>query len=79
MMQSIILFILALGFCQSRHLWAGASCYYLHGLKQADRLAVLDAFKDAGLKTVRIFVTHVYYNAKNTGNQEIKDLETSPG
>lgn len=60
-------------------MWAGANCYYLHGLKDNDRIDVLNAFRDAGLKTLRIFITHVYYNAKNTGNDEIPDLEITPG
>lgn len=31
--------------------------------------------KGAGLSVVRVFITHVYYNNKGSGNEEIPDLE----
>lgn len=53
----------------------GANSYYLFALQDADRLAVLDAMSGAGMKVVRIFITHVYENNKNSGNPEVPDLE----
>ncbi|USP74620.1 glycoside hydrolase family 5 protein [Curvularia clavata] len=40
-----------------------------------DRLAVLDAVKDANLKTLRIFISHTAQNNKNTGSVEMPDIE----
>lgn len=53
----------------------GANSYYLYALPDADRIAVLDAMKGAGMSVVRIFITHIYENNKNSGNDEIPDLE----
>lgn len=55
--------------------WAGASSYFIHSFKDADRHAVLDAMKAANLKVVRIFISHIGANAKNTGNNEMPDVE----
>ena len=74
-----LLSLLAISYVSAGHMWAGANCYYLHGLKQADRLDVLQAAQAAGLKVIRIFITHVYQNAKNAGNPEIQDVESWPG
>jgi hypothetical protein len=42
---------------------------------RADRLAVLDAVKDAKLKTLRIFISHTFANNKDTGSVEMLDIE----
>lgn len=71
--------------------WAGVNSYFLHALKsydsftlnlcyllimlRPDRLAVLDAIKNAQLKTLRIFISHTYQNNKNTGSIEMPDIE----
>lgn len=55
--------------------YVGANSYYLFALKDADRLAVLDAMKSTGMSMLRIFVAHVYPNNKNSGNDEVMDLE----
>ncbi len=74
------LFALALiSSTHSRHLWGGASSYFLHGLKKQDRLAVLQAAKDADLKVIRIFITGVFWHSHGTDIDEIKDLESWPG
>jgi mannan endo-1,4-beta-mannosidase len=74
------LFLSTISGISARHLWAGANCYFLHGLKQPDRLAVLEAAQAAGMKTIRIFITSVYANSKGAGNDQIFDVEPSwPG
>ncbi|KAH7066747.1 glycoside hydrolase superfamily [Paraphoma chrysanthemicola] len=40
-----------------------------------DRLAVLDAIKDAKLKTLRLFISQTAQNNKNTGSVEMPDIE----
>lgn len=40
-----------------------------------DRVAVLDAVKAAGLKTVRIFISETFENNKNTGSVYMPDIE----
>lgn len=40
-----------------------------------DRVAVLDAVKAAGLKTVRIFISETFDNNKNTGSVYMPDIE----
>jgi mannan endo-1,4-beta-mannosidase len=36
---------------------------------------VLDAVKDAKLKTLRIFISHTFQNNKETGSIEMPDIE----
>ncbi|PNS15920.1 hypothetical protein CAC42_4321 [Sphaceloma murrayae] len=55
--------------------WAGVNSFFLHAFKQPDRLAVLDAVKDAKLKTLRIFISYTAANFKNTGSVEMPDIE----
>ena len=73
------LFLVMIQSGSSRHLWGGASSYFLHALQDGDRADVLQATKDAGLKVLRIFVTHVWANSKNSNNVEMADLESWPG
>ena len=73
------LFLVMIQSGASRHLWAGASSYFLHALQDGDRNEVLQATADAGLKVLRIFVTHVWANSKNSNNVEMPDLESWPG
>lgn len=42
---------------------------------RSDRLAVLDAVKDAKLKTLRIFISHTLQNNKDTGSVNMPDIE----
>jgi len=74
-----LLFLALLASAHSRHLWGGASSYFLHGLKKNDRLAVLQAAKDANLKVIRIFITSTFYHSHNTDSDAISDLESWPG
>ncbi|RAR11698.1 glycoside hydrolase family 5 protein [Stemphylium lycopersici] len=55
--------------------WAGVNSYFLHAYQKADRLAVLDAVKDAKLKTLRIFISHTFQNNKDTGSVNMPDIE----
>ena len=55
--------------------YVGANSYYLYALPKNDRVAVLDAMANSGMKMVRIFIAHIYYNNKGSGNKEIPDLE----
>ncbi|KAF2033928.1 hypothetical protein EK21DRAFT_57265 [Setomelanomma holmii] len=55
--------------------WAGVKSYFLHAFKQQDRLAVLDAIKDAKLKTLRLFISYTAQNNKNTGSVEMPNIE----
>jgi hypothetical protein len=52
----------------------------VYTLQQSDRIAVLDAMQDAGLKTLRIFITQVAENIKGCTNTAVNDVEVgSPG
>jgi hypothetical protein len=42
---------------------------------RSDRLAVLDAIKDAKLKTLRIFISHTLQDNKDTGSVNMPDIE----
>lgn len=55
--------------------FVGGNSYYLYALGREDRNAVLDAMQSAGMSVIRIFITHVYENNKNSGNPEVQDLE----
>ncbi|KAI4670642.1 uncharacterized protein J4E88_009734 [Alternaria novae-zelandiae] len=55
--------------------WAGVNSYFLHAYQKADRLAVLDAVKDAKLKTLRIFISPTPQNNKDTGSVNMPDIE----
>jgi hypothetical protein len=44
-------------------------------VNRADRIAVLDAIKDAKLKTLRIFISQTLQNNKNTGSVAMPDIE----
>ncbi|KAH7081004.1 glycoside hydrolase superfamily [Paraphoma chrysanthemicola] len=55
--------------------WAGVNSYFLHAFKQPDRIAVLDAIKEAKLKTLRLFISQTAQNNKNTGSVEMPDIE----
>jgi len=44
-------------------------------INRADRLAVLDAVKDAKLKTLRIFISPTPQNNKDTGSVNMPDIE----
>ncbi|EAT84154.2 hypothetical protein SNOG_07878 [Parastagonospora nodorum SN15] len=55
--------------------WAGVNSYFLHAYQTADRIAVLDAIKDAKLKTLRLFISFTPANNKATGSVNMPDIE----
>jgi len=73
---SLVLFVvLLLPSTLCRHLWSGTNSFFLHTLQDNDRTAVLDAMQKANLKVLRIFISTVGSNAKNTGNGGVDDIE----
>jgi mannan endo-1,4-beta-mannosidase len=57
--------------------FGGASSYYLHTFQTADQIQVLDAMQQAGMKTVRIFISSTYANEKGSNNVAIGDVENN--
>ncbi|KAH7558610.1 glycoside hydrolase superfamily [Bipolaris maydis] len=55
--------------------WSGVNSYFLQAYQKDDRLAVLDAVKNANLKTLRIFISYTAQNNKDTGSVEMPDIE----
>ncbi|KAF9531071.1 glycoside hydrolase family 5 protein [Crepidotus variabilis] len=56
--------------------FAGANSYFIYALAQSDRLAILDAMKDAQMKLLRIFITKVTAGTKGSSSVAVNDLET---
>ncbi|CAK4937518.1 unnamed protein product [Aphanomyces euteiches] len=56
--------------------FAGANSYFLHTLAQSDRLEILKAIQNAGLRTVRIFIARIDARAKGTSSSGVQDLES---
>jgi hypothetical protein len=49
--------------------------WFLLTINRSDRPAVLDAVKDAKLKTLRIFISHTLQNNKDTGSVNMPDID----
>ncbi|KAJ7160592.1 glycoside hydrolase family 5 protein [Mycena crocata] len=78
-MQVIFLSLLLLGTTFSTSLaansWAGANNYYAYSLPDADRHALLDGMKAAGMKVLRTWVSGHAAGQKGSNNKQVPDLE----
>ncbi|KAL4253208.1 glycosyl hydrolase 5 (cellulase A) family protein [Abortiporus biennis] len=54
----------------------GANSYYLWAVSDSDRIAVLDAMKNADMKLLRVFITKVDAGTKGSTSVSVNDLET---
>ncbi|KAK7013753.1 glycoside hydrolase superfamily [Favolaschia claudopus] len=66
---------LALPCALAANSFAGANNYYIYALPTADRIAILDGMKAAGMKVLRTWVTGVGAGQKNSNNIAVPDLE----
>ncbi|KAJ7633671.1 hypothetical protein DFH06DRAFT_1337156 [Mycena polygramma] len=57
--------------------FAGANNYYLYALPTADRIAILDGMKSAGMKVLRTRVAAVGAGEKTSKNVAVRDLEAN--
>ncbi|KAI8611850.1 glycoside hydrolase family 5 protein [Chytriomyces sp. MP71] len=56
-------------------MWAGVNSYFLYSLPESDQETILSALADAGVKTVRIFLTSFSPGGKGTTARGSTDLE----
>ncbi|GIL48225.1 hypothetical protein Vafri_4909 [Volvox africanus] len=59
--------------------FGGANSYYLYAYRTNDQIRVLDAMQAAGMKTLRIFITHNWVNQKGSNNYAVSDVESPVG
>ncbi|KAJ3242921.1 hypothetical protein HDU78_001058 [Chytriomyces hyalinus] len=68
------------GFTPLPKLYAGVNCYFIYSLTQGTQIEILSALQQAGVKTVRIFLTSFNSGGKGTDAVGSSDLELyTPG
>ncbi|KAK2768866.1 hypothetical protein FQN54_000726 [Arachnomyces sp. PD_36] len=55
--------------------FGGVNSYFLHAFQESDRIEVLDAIQDAGLRTLRLFISYTPADNKATGSVLMPDIE----
>ncbi|KAJ3239479.1 ATP-binding cassette sub- A member 5 [Chytriomyces hyalinus] len=68
------------GYTPLPKLYAGVNCYFIYSLTRGSQIEILSALQQAGVKTVRIFITSFNSGGKGTDAVGSSDLELySPG
>ena len=55
--------------------WIGGNSYYLHTFNTNARRGILNAMQSVGMKTVRVFISHVNANNKGSDSTEMNDCK----